>query len=88
VQLRRSGRDGRDVLWARGGAVEIDMQGGQGTRMLFTGTVAADPDAALRLLGELSDAFREAGMRHRIELYPAPDGPLLGYLHRDWPQAE
>jgi hypothetical protein len=88
VQLRRSGRDGRDVLWARGGAVEVDMQGGQGTRKLFTGTVEAEPRSALRLLQELSDVFREAGMRHRIELYTAPDGPLLGYLHHDWPQPE
>jgi hypothetical protein len=88
VHLRRSGRDGRDVLWARGGTVEIDMQGGQGARKLFTGTVEAEPQPALRLLDELSQAFRAAGMRHRIELYAAVDGPLLGYLHHDWPQAE
>jgi hypothetical protein len=64
------------------------MAAGQGTRKLFTGTVDAEPAAALRLLAELSDAFRAAGMRHRIELYAAVDGPLLDYLHHDWPQAE
>ena len=86
VQLRRSGRDGRDVLWAWGGTVGIDMQGGQGTRKLFTGTVKAEPQPALRLLGELSEAFRAAGMRHRIELYAEADGALLGYLHQGWPR--
>jgi hypothetical protein len=88
VEARPSGYDGRHVLQARSGPVELKMSGGQEARKLFSGTVAADPEAALRLLGELSDAFSQAGMRHRIELYPAPDGPLLGYLHRDWPQAE
>jgi hypothetical protein len=88
VEVRRSPYDGSDVLRASQGAVHLDMNAGQGARKLFTGTVQAEPDAALRLLGELSEAFRAAGMRHRIELYAAVDGPLLGYLHQDWPPAE
>lgn len=88
VEVARSRYDGSDVLRAWRSAVHLDMNAGQGTRKLFTGTVRAEPDAALRLLGELSDAFRTAGMRHRIELYAAVDGPLLGYLHQDWPPAE
>ena len=55
---------------------------------MFSGTVDADQDTALHLLAELSEAFREAGMRHRIELYAALDGPLLRYLHHDGPQSE
>jgi hypothetical protein len=88
VEVRPSGYDGTDLLRASAGAVHIDMSAGQGTRKLFTGTVQADPQTALRLLGELSGAFRLSRMRHRIELYTAPDGPLLGYLHHDWPRAE
>lgn len=88
VEIRRSGYDGTDLLRASAGPVHIDMSAGQGTLKLFSGTVSADPDSALRMLGELSDVLRQCRMRHRIELYTAPDGPLLGYLHHEWPQSE
>ncbi|HEX5872556.1 MAG TPA: hypothetical protein VFY65_19135 [Longimicrobium sp.] len=88
VEAWRSGYDGSDVLRGWKGAVHLDMDAGQGAGKLFSGTVDADPDSALRLLGELSAAFREAGMRHRIELYAEADGELLGYLHHGWPRGE
>lgn len=86
VEVWRSGHDGSGVLRAWKGAVHLDMDAGRGTGKLFSGTVDADRDCALRLLGELSDAFRGAGMRHRIELYAEADGSLLGYLHHGWPR--
>lgn len=88
VEVWRSGHDGSDVLRAWTGPVQLDMDAGQGTGRLFSGTVEADRDTALRLLDELSQAFRDAGMRHRIELYDEADGSLLGYLHHAWPRAE
>jgi hypothetical protein len=89
VEVWRSVCDGSDVLRAgRGGPVELDMDAGQGAGQLFSGTVDADRAAAMRLLGELSDAFRDAGLRHRIELYAEDDGSLLGYLHHGWSRAE
>ena len=68
--------------------MHLDMDAGQGAGKLFSGTVDADRDAARGLLGELSDAFREAGLRHRMELYDEADGSLLGYLHHGWPRGE
>ena len=88
AQVWRSEFDGSEVLRAWQGPVHLDMDAGQGAGGLFSGTVDADRDTALRLLTELSDALTETGMRHRIELYAAVDGPLLDYLHHDWPQAE
>ncbi len=88
MEVWRSGYDGSDVLRAWRGAVTLDMDAGQPARKVFSGTVDADQEAALRLLAELSDAFRRRGLRHRIELYTASNGPLLAYLHHDWPQAE
>lgn len=86
VGVWRSGHDGSPVLRAWQGSVHLDMDAGQGTAKLFSGTVDADRDSALRLLGELSDAFRAAGMRHRIELYAEADGSMLEYLHHGWPR--
>jgi hypothetical protein len=88
AEVWRSGFDGSHILRATSERVDFDMDAGQGAGKLFSGTVDADPDTALRLLGELSDAFREAGLRHRIELYAESDGSLLGYLHHGWPHAE
>lgn len=88
VEVWRSGYDGSEVLRAWNGAVHLDMDAGQGAGKLFSGTVDGDRDAALRLLGELSGAFRVAGLRHRIELYAETDGALLGYLHHGWPRGE
>lgn len=86
VEVWRPGSDGSDVLRARQGAVHLEMDAGQGAGKLFSGTVDGDRDAALRMLGELSNALRSAGMRHHIELYAETDGELLGYLHHDWPR--
>ncbi len=88
VEVWRSGYDGSDVLRAWSGAVHLDMDAGQGAGKLFSGTVHGDRDAALQLLGELSDSFRDAGLRHRIELYDEADGSLLGYLHHGWSPGE
>jgi hypothetical protein len=88
VEVWRSGYDGSDVLRAWNGPVELDMDAAHAAGKLFSGTVEAAPDAALRLLGELSEAFRGAGLRHRMELYDEADGSLLGYLHHEWPRAE
>ena len=88
VEVWRSGYDGSDILRARPGPVHMDMTAGQPERKVFSGTVDADRDTALRMLGELSGALRTGGLRHRIELYTAPDGTLLGHLHYDWPRSE
>ncbi|HEU4452447.1 MAG TPA: hypothetical protein VFR81_05275 [Longimicrobium sp.] len=88
VEVWRSGFDGSEVLRAWKDPVHLDMEAGQGAGGLFSGTVDADHDTALRLLAELSDALREAGMRHRIELYDGTSGPLLDYLHHRWPRTE
>ena len=86
VEAWRPGYDGSDVLRAWQGAVHLETDAGEGAGKLFSGTVDGDRDAALRMLGELSNALRPAGMRHRIELYAETDGELLGYLHHDWPR--
>jgi hypothetical protein len=88
VEVWGSGYDDSDVLRASNGAVHLDMDAGQGVGKLFSGTVDGDRAAAFRLLGELSDALREAGLRHRIELYDEGDGSLLGYLHHGWSRGE
>ncbi|HEU4881248.1 MAG TPA: hypothetical protein VFT45_03355 [Longimicrobium sp.] len=87
LEVWRSGFDGSDIL--RGGqeGVEFEMDAGQGAVKFFSGSIEAGPDTALRLLGELSDALRQAGLRHRIEI-DAADGSRLGYLHHDWPRGE
>jgi hypothetical protein len=83
LSVWRSGFDGSDILRGGGDGVEFEMDAGQGAAKFFSGSIVAQPDAALRLLGELSDAFRQAGLRHRIEI-DAADGSRLGYLHHDW----
>ena len=65
------------------------MDAGQGSTRAFSGTAdGVDRQTALRLLGEFSGALAEGGLRHRIELYSTPDGPLVDYLHPGWPQAD
>lgn len=81
----RSGFDGSDILRAGAEAVEFEMDAGQGPVKFFSGSIEAGPDAVLRMLGELSDAFRQAGLRHRIE-FDAADETHLGYLHHEWPR--
>lgn len=85
LSVWRSGFDGSDILRGGGEAVEFEMDAGQGAVKFFSGSIEAAPDAALRLLGELSDALGQAGLRHRIEI-DAADGPRLGYLHHEWPR--
>ena len=69
------------------GPVSLHMDAGQGSTRVFSGTMdALDRDTALGLLAELSAALAEGRLRHRIELYATPDGPLIGYLHHGWPQ--
>jgi hypothetical protein len=87
LSVWRSGFDGSDILKTAGEAVEFEMDAGQGAVKFFDGSIEAAPDAALRMLGELSDAFRQAGLRHRIDYgIDAADGSQLGYLHYEWPQ--
>ena len=76
--------EANETTRAWSGPVELDMDAAKAAGKLFSGTVDADRDAAMRLLGELSDAFRGAGLRHRIELYDEADGSLLGHLHHEW----
>lgn len=85
LEVWRSGFDGSDILRGGGGLVEFEMDPGQGAVKFFSGSVEAAPDAALRLLGELSDALGQARLRHRIEI-DAADGSRLGYLHHEWPR--
>jgi hypothetical protein len=87
LSVWRSGFDGSDILRGGGEAVEFEMDPGQGAVKFFSGSIEAGPDTALRVLGELSDAFRQAGLRHRIEI-DAADGSRLGYLHHEWPVGE
>lgn len=86
MEVWRSGHDGAEVLRAWEGAVHLEMNAGQGAGKLFSGTVDVDAQSALRLLDELSLVLRDAGMRHRIELYAQADGALLGYLDHGWPR--
>jgi hypothetical protein len=86
VEVWRSGFDGSDILRARDESLALDMDAGQGAEKVFSGDIDADRDSALRLLRELSELFREGGMRHRIELYTEADRSLLAYLHHEWPQ--
>ena len=89
VRVWRSGYDGSYVLRSDGpGPVSLHMDAGQGTTKVFSGPIdEVDRAAALGLLGELSAALAEGGVRHRIELYSTPDGPQIGYLHHGWPQS-
>jgi hypothetical protein len=87
VRLWRSGYDGSLVLRSDPGPVSLHMDAGQGSTRVFSGTIDdVDRDAALQLLAELSTAMAESRLRHRIELYSTPDGPLIGYLHHGWPK--
>jgi hypothetical protein len=80
LEVWRSGFDGSDILRAGAEAVEFEMDAGQGPVKFFSGSIEAVPAVALRMLGELSDAFRQAGLRHRMQFDAA------GYLHHMWPQ--
>ncbi|HYR06540.1 MAG TPA: hypothetical protein VEQ60_02150 [Longimicrobium sp.] len=86
IEVWRSGFDGSDILRATGPLWALDLDAGQGAKKFFSGDIEADRDNALRLIGELSDLFREAGMRHRIELSTELDRELLAYFHHEWPQ--
>jgi hypothetical protein len=85
LEVWRSGFDGSDILRGGGELVEFEMDPGQGAVKFFSGSLQVEPAAALRMLGELSDALRQAGLRHRIEI-DAADDTQLGYLHHEWPQ--
>jgi hypothetical protein len=52
--------------------------------------IEADADSVEELLRDanlVSEALRQAGIRHRFELYD-DSGVLQGYVHHDWPLSE
>lgn len=86
LRLVTSGFDGTHYLRADSDLVEFDMDSGQESPFVFSGSVEGGLERALDLLSEFSALLSRSGIRHRIEGYGEPGGdraPDL-YLHHDW----
>jgi hypothetical protein len=85
IGLRRSGHDGSLYLRSLDpGEIDLEMDSGQSSRFVFSGSVSGSLDRAMRLLSELSQGLTSRGCVHRIEVYDEAD-ERVGYLHHAWP---
>lgn len=87
IQLVRSGCDGTSYLRAHNDIIDLDMDSGQTSHFLFSGTVVGFKERAKQLLGEFSTLLSGDEVVHRLELYRgSPAGEKVGYFHYGWPE--